>query len=562
MSRFQGVVDKLAGIEQFLLGKKLYLAAGVFRQLYEDIVREGFADPPRPASVEGWEEIWETIENLRSEMWEKLWKTRGLGNERKIELYNRWLRLLAAAYYQLRLSTEAAPALENYLTFRALTMLRGRPAHTDEVLWQWWLELRKLAETLLDIHSETNLLFENYRQEVPREEEDYWLEEDLYSMADWALDWIIESDAPVEYERFGTISMYAFRDLRDWARYGGDFYRRLAEEIAREARKLVRRQLIDELLGRHYMVIDFTTSSPYPYAEEEVIEEVASMITPRYSVDGVGLRADIAKVNFFNPEKQSTFTVYLFLLEPTSEIGQRIVSKVKEKDSDWHTVGNRLIRFVFSEADLGVEAATLQNATDEVFWELAKEKLVDTENEWVRLEFLRQLEQGGLLENMDMVSAVVRWVEGFREDPQTQIRAWEAINSFLRGYYEQQREGPIHGDVVLDEIKRWLGVASEMLYTYGHLESLPENEEERQKFLNDVRRFISRTEEMLSSLHGSGGMLTKLTRSGTYSDLFRLVGLREGVLLPEAARRYWRYEGDKKLLLKWFILSEVSGAVV
>jgi hypothetical protein len=28
MSRFQGIVDKLAGIEQFLLGKKLYLAAG------------------------------------------------------------------------------------------------------------------------------------------------------------------------------------------------------------------------------------------------------------------------------------------------------------------------------------------------------------------------------------------------------------------------------------------------------------------------------------------------------------------------------------------------------
>jgi hypothetical protein len=94
-------------------------------------------------------------------MWEVLWKTRELDEERKVELYNRWLRLLAAAYYQLRLSTEAAPALENYLAFRALTMLRGRPAHTEEVLWQWWLELKKLAEILLDIHSETNFLFEN-----------------------------------------------------------------------------------------------------------------------------------------------------------------------------------------------------------------------------------------------------------------------------------------------------------------------------------------------------------------------------------------------------------------
>jgi hypothetical protein len=96
-----------------------------------------------------------------------------------------------------------------------------------------------------------------------------------------------------------------------------------------------------------------------------------------------------------------------------------------------------------------------------------------------------------------------------------------------------------------------------MLYKYGHLDSLPENERERQRFLEDIRKFISRTEEMLSSLHGSGGMLTKLTRSGTYSDLFRLVGLREGVLLPEAARRYWLHEGDKKLLLKWLTLHKV-----
>ena len=563
MSPFQSIVDKLAGIEQFLLGKKLYLAAGIFRQLYDDIVREGFADPPRPAPVEDWSEVWETIENLRSELRREL----DLEEERKVELYNRWLRLLAAAYYQLRLSVEAAPVLENYLIFRALTMLRGRPAHTEEVLWQWWLKLRELAKTLTDIHSKTNFLFEDYRQEIPRPEpeeweEDYWDEEELYSMAELALDWIIGSDAPVDYERFGTLSVYAFRDLRDWARYGGDFYRRLAEEITREARRSVRRRLIDELLGGHYVTINFTTSSPYPLADEEIIEEVTSMITPRYGFEGVGLRAGIAKVSFFNPDKQSTFTAYVFLLEPTSEIGQRIVSKVKESDPEWHTVGNRLVRFVFSEADLGVEAATLQNATEEAFWEIAKEKLVDTDNEWVRLEFLRQLEQGGLLENMDMVSAVVRWVEGLSGDPKTQIRAWEAVNSFLRGYYEQQRRGPIHGDVVLEEIKGWLEFASEMLYKYGHLDSLPENERERQQFLEDVRKFISRTEEMLSALHGSGGMLTKLTRSGTYFDLFRLVGLREGVLLPEAARRYWLHEGDKKLLLKWLILSEVSGAAV
>jgi hypothetical protein len=560
MSRFREIVDKLAGIEQFLLGKKLYLAAGVFRQLYDDMVREGVADPPRPAPVEDLDEIWKTIEDLRSEMWEVLWKTRELDEERKVELYNRWLRLLAAAYYQLRLSTEAAPALENYLAFRALTMLRGRPAHTEEVLWQWWLELKKLAEILLDIHSETNFLFENYRQEMPsEEEEDYWSEEVFYSMADWALDWIIGSDAPYEYERFGTLSVYAFRDLREWARYGGEFYNRLAYEITKQAKRLVRRELIDELLGRDYMTVNFTVSSSQSLTEEWVVEEVSSMVAPRRNAEGVGLKAGAAKVIFFIADEQRTFPfpAYIYVLEPTSEIGQRIISKIIEKDPTWYTFGARAVYFAFDEAELGAAAAKLETATDEVFWEVAKEKLVDTDNEWARIEFLRQLQHSGLLEDMDMISAAIQWVERLGGDPTTQIRAWEAVNSFLRGYYEQQRRGPIHGDVVLDEIRRWLEVASEMLYKYGHLESLPENEEERQKFLNDIRRFISRTEEMLSSLHGSGGMLTKLTRSGTYSDLFRLVGLREGVLLPEAARRYWLREGDKKLLLKWLLLHKV-----
>ena len=565
MSRFQAIVDKLAGIEQFLLGKKLYLAAGIFRQLYEDMVREGFADPPRPTPVEDWDEIWKTIESLRSEMWEGLRRTRGLSEERRVGLYNYWLRLLAAAYYQLRLSTEAAPALENYLTFRALTMLRGRPAHTEEVLWQWWLELKKLAEILLDINSETNFLFENYRQEVPRKEEDYWSEpEEFYSMAEWALDWIIGSDAPIEYERFGTLSVYAFRDLREWARYGGDFYNRLAQEVTEEARKLVRRELVDELLGRDYTIVNFTVSSSQSLTEDWVVEEVSSMVVPRRSVEGVGLKAGIAKVNFFIADERRTFPApaYVYVLEPTSEIGQQIISRIVEKDPSWHTVGNRAVYFVFNEGELGAAAAKLETTADEVFWEIAKEKLVDTENEWVRLEFLRQLERAGLLENMDMISAVIRWVEGLKDDPKTQLRAWEAVNSFLRGYYEQQRRGPIHGDVVSEEIRDWLEFASEMLYKYGHLDSLPEDERERRRFLEDVRKFISRTEEMLSSLHGSGGVLTKLTRSGTYSELFHLIGLREGILLPPIARRYWRYEGDKKLLLKWLILSEISGAAV
>jgi hypothetical protein len=564
MSPFQPIVDKLAGIEQFLLDKKLYLAAGIFRLLYEDVVREGFADPPRPAPVRDWDEVWKAIEDLRSELQETIMKRRELDEERKVRLYNFWLTLLATAYYQLRLSTEAAPILENYLTFRALTMLESRPTYTEEVLWQWWLQLKELAKILTDIHSDTNFLFENYRMEMPRkedewsEEDDFWLEPDpereLYSMADLALEWVIGSDTPADYERFGTLSTYAFRDLRRWAGGGSDFYTSLAHEITGEARMLVRRELIDELLGHNYVTINFTVSSRYPLAEDWVIEEIASLVAPYRSAEGVGLKAGVAKVNFFNPDEQSTSPVFVFVLEPTSEIGQRIVDKIKERDPNWETVGNRSLYFTHSEADLGIEMARLQSATEEVVWKIAKEKLVNTDNELVRMEFLRQLEQNGLLGNIDMISAVVRWVEGFGNDPKKQIRAWEAVSGFLIGFYERQREGPVHGDVVLEEIRGWLGLATEMLYKYEHLDSLPEKEEERQKFLKDIQKFISRTEKMLSALHGSGGMLTKLTRSGTYSELFHLIGLREGILFPPVVRRYWRYEGDKKLLLKWLIL--------
>jgi hypothetical protein len=53
MSRFQEIVDKLAGIEQFLLGKKLYLAAGVFRQLYDGQLPSAKADG-LPIPITGW----------------------------------------------------------------------------------------------------------------------------------------------------------------------------------------------------------------------------------------------------------------------------------------------------------------------------------------------------------------------------------------------------------------------------------------------------------------------------------------------------------------------------
>jgi hypothetical protein len=82
----------------------------------------------------------------------------------------------------------------------------------------------------------------------------------------------------------------------------------------------------------------------------------------------------------------------------------------------------------------------------------------------------------------------------------------------------------------------------------------PEDLNEARQFEKDVREFTIETEKMLSMLHGSGVMLTRLTLSGTYHNLFDLLRLREVIGLVEAARRYGLYKGDKKLLLKWLIL--------
>jgi hypothetical protein len=99
--------------------------------------------------------------------------------------------------------------------------------------------------------------------------------------------------------------------------------------------------------------------------------------------------------------------------------------------------------------------------------------------------------------------------------------------------------------------------AREMIHKYGNLKYPPEDLNEARQFEKDVREFTIETERMLSMLHGAGGMLTRLTLSGTYTNLFDLLRLREGIGLVEAAYRYGLYEGDKKLLLKWLILQRM-----
>ena len=135
---------------------------------------------------------------------------------------------------------------------------------------------------------------------------------------------------------------------------------------------------------------------------------------------------------------------------------------------------------------------------------------------------------------------------------------WKVVEQFLRDYFNRQKEQPIEGPKVKQAMMEWIEKAKKILNNYGDLKQPPKDADEARKFEEDVRAFAVETERMLSMLHGGGGLLVVLTPSGTYTDLFNLLRARAGLTSVRAASRYYRYEGDKKLLLKWLILRGVS----
>lgn len=550
MRRLASVLNDLEGLEQFLIEQNLYLAAGMLRGLRETVVERmlGILSPfksrleTRPTPVRSWRDFRRIFDNLPEKLRKMVFEEWKGPEESKWDIYESLVIGLSAAYYQLSLSLEGASALRHYLEFRAQQMLGGRPTLEIDTAWRWWQELRKLATTLLKIHENTGEYFSEF---IGGSYED---------IANWALDEVVEANTPDEYRAYGVISTIAFRRLRNWVHHG-DFQNMLVTRLTFE--------IEDKVFKEIYRVEEEALQRSFPVEEvsEATAAEVLSQtpfITSSPLLDFLGLKIKAAKIA---PKDRSEDSFYfVFSVEPTNDLGQKIVSRFTSVSLPTYHVGDTAVYILTHSRNLSeiARALTYEGVADTVR-EIIRQKL---ENSWEALDFLKDLKNLGLLEQFDILAAAIEWVEGLKNDPDTQIGAWEAIVDFVRGYYERQREDIITGEEVSSQIRNWLYEAEDMLYKYGDLTAPPKDKEEQEEFIGDVQNFIVETERMLSMLHGSGGMLMKLTRSGTYSELFHLIGLREGILLPPIARRYWRYEGDKKLLLKWLILSEVSGVAV
>jgi len=543
MRRLSSVLNDLEGLEQFLIDQKLYLAAGMFRRLRGTVAMSMLgplilSEPPRsskPTAVTSWKDFRRIVNNLPNKFRKMVFEEWGGPQGEKRGIYESLVIGLAAASYQLELSLKGAPALKHYLEFRAQQMLGGRPILEIDTAWRWWQELRNLAETLLRIHWDID---DDFSAFVGR---GYFKD-----IADLALDEVVEANTPDEYRAYGVISTNAFRRLRDLVHHG-EFQNMLATRLTFEITDKVFKEI------RHIVEEALEKSFPVERVDETMVAEVLAQTPFATSIDFVGLNVKVARIDPKDKSEESFY--FVFSVEPANDLGQRIVSKFTSALPPTYDVGKAAV-YILTNSREPWEIVRVLNyeGVSEVMREVIEQKM---SSPWEALEFLKDLKGEGLLEQFDILSAAVDWVEGLKDDPETQIKAWEAINDFVRSYYERQREGMITGEEVAAQIWSWLSKAEDMLYEYRNLTAPPEDKEEQEEFIADVQDFIVETERMLSMLHGAGGMLTKLTRSGTYSELFHLIGLREGILFPPVVRRYWRYEGDKKLLLKWLILHKV-----
>jgi hypothetical protein len=539
MRRLASVLNDLEGIEQFLIDQKLYLAAGMFRGLRQTAVERmlgillPFRSLPqsRPTPVRSWKDFRRIVDNLPDKFRKMAFEEWEGPEERKLDIYESLAVGLAAASYQLGLSLEGAPALKHYLEFRAQQMLSGRPTLEIDTAWRWWQELRKLAKTLLKIHEDIGEHFSAF------------IGGGYMDIANWALDEVVEANAPDEYRAYGVISINAFRRLRDWVHHG-DFQNMLVTRLTFE--------IADKVFKEIYRTEEEALRKSFPVeaVDEATVAEILAQTPFVTSLDFVGLNVKVARIVPKDKSEESFY--FIFSVEPTNDLGQRIVSKFTSALPPAYHVGGAAVYILTNSREPWEIVRTLNyEGVSEVMREVIEQKMSSA---WGALEFLKDLKRMGLLGKFDILSAAVDWVEGLKDEPETQIKAWEAINDFVRSYYERQRQEIVTGEEVASQIRSWLYEAEDMLYKYGDLTAPPQDREEQEEFIADVQDFIVETERMLSMLHGAGGMLTKLTRTGTYPELFHLIGLREGILLTPAARRYWRYEGDKKLLLKWLIL--------
>jgi translation elongation factor EF-1beta len=553
----QEVLNKVAGLEQFLLRQEMYIAAALFYRLYHLIANRDFVEElglsSVPEEIRSWEEAERVIKDLPSLMEAALAKIPYVTPLQMSWLLFQWCEALAAAYLQMRFSRDGAPALQNYLAYRAQEMTpRSRPYIYSA--WEWWRYLKGLAKAIVsaleEIDKNFGEIYNIYRSNAGVRDA---------SLSNRALDFVLDYDPPREYEeRFDILSFYSFRMIRRWAASNvQDFYQGAAATLLEEVQRQVRTIMAEVSIFPPKI---FIQASP-EWDTARLAQEVKENISETVKIQPLGLAVGAAEVHIsvVIDEKETVFERYYLILSPTAEVGRKIMEMLANWETEFNSqqVGDSLAFTAFTETGFGQVLRSVGVYIELAFTELLRRYLIQPEDDQTRLEFLKELQESGLLQRIPMLSHAIEWLQDVASSPGSEEKNWRAVEQFLRGYFDRQIEEPVTVESVRIVVREWVEKAKKMLREYGDLKYPPEDLNEARQFEKDVREFTIETEKMLSMLHGAGGMLTRLTLSGTYRNLFDLLRLREGIGLVEAAYRYGLYEGDKKLLLKWLILQRM-----
>jgi hypothetical protein len=536
----------------------MYLAAGFLRRIYnhmldwlafynKDLVNELNLSSV-PEEISSWEEAERALKDLPALMQAALAEISDMPPARRDRLVVEWCERLAAAYLQMRLSRDSAPALEAYLTFRAQEMAPGsRPSIYSA--WGWWRYLRDLAKSIITALEEMERNFAETYQTL-RRDADAKSTPLLY----WALTFILNYNPPLEYEEmFNIFSPDSLRMILRWARSDfQDFYQAVAATLLEEAQRQIRSAIAEVAIAPP----EISLQALPEWSPARLAEEVKGNLSEIVSIQSLGLTAGAAEV-YITDDKERTFLGYYLILSPTAEVGKKIIGILTEWETEFDSqrVGDSLA-FITVTDKLGYRrmCSSVGTYIEIAFAGLLRSYLIQPQDDQSRLDFLNDLRESGLLQGIPLLSNAIEWVHEVAASPDGRMRNWEVVEQFLRDCFNRQREQPIEGPKVRQAVMEWIEKAKEILNEYGNLERPPKDADEARKFEEDVREFAVETERMLSMLHGGGGLLVVLTPSGTYTDLFNLLRVRAGLTSVRAASGYYRYEGDKKLLLKWLIL--------
>ena len=493
--------------------------------------------------------------------------------------YNRLLVELAAVMYQWRLSTEGAAALEDYLEKRR-TGGAG--------LWDIWSALTRLSGAVLSIWRDSL----QFSQHMAVEEEDEQAE-----FGEKVLRWLVER-APFDEvpDDYGFVFKY-FRAIREWAERPdapSNFYEAIYRDIESlrvPVKGFLRRKLEDP--PKIEVGESFPTSE---VPKEDLVRQLVGQVARSINLGFVGLKIGAAFFNF----PSIGFGFYMLAVDALTAEGHRVLEElgrssllkgdVEEEmtgegeetdEGKWKPFEEGMEYFRFGDTHVFTfTSSSLYNSflsqfvdkvTDVVFGYI-EGCLVHMPSEESRYFCFRGLSQDlgidplskrpeSILDwgrdTLGLFDELVKWIDEQGLKGEERRKLWNGVMDFLRNFYDRQREaGGIHGDVVWQHVENWINEATEILKRWEHLKKPPPKDSEMgKKFYNDVGKLLSITEtKLLSALHAGGGVLTLLTAGGRPEDLFRLIGVREGVLPSRASRRPHR-TGDKKLLQKWLIIA-------